>query len=98
MKTFFIGAIWLCIAAFIAIGSFILKNHVISLENKLEATNQQILENQKAIHVLKAEWSHLNDPGRIRKLSEKYLHMQPLKAEQFISINDIPFKNMEGKI
>ncbi len=97
MRTFLIGCAWLIVAGFIAVGSFVLKNHVISLENKLERTNAQIMADQKSIHVLKAEWSHLNDPSRLRKLSEKYAHMQPLKAEQFISINDIPFqKNSAG--
>ncbi|MBR7158997.1 MAG: hypothetical protein IKD08_04895 [Alphaproteobacteria bacterium] len=100
MRTFLIGCAWLVVAGFIAIGSFVLKNHVIELEDNLKTTNRQILEDQKSIHVLKAEWSHLNEPGRLRKLSEKYLHMHPLKAEQFISINDIPFQNKapEGKI
>ncbi len=78
--------------AAMATGMFVIKNKVIALENNLEQINAKIREDQNALHVLKAEWAYLNDPARIRNLSEKHLHMKPLRGEQIISFSAIPFK------
>ena len=78
--------------ALMATGMFIIKNEVIALENDLEKINAQIREDQNALHVLKAEWTYLNDPSRIRHLSENHIHMKPLRGEQIISFSSIPFK------
>ena len=82
-------------------GMFIINNKVIAAENDLERINAQIRNDQNALHVLKAEWTHLNDPARIRNLSENHIHMKPLRGEQIISFSAIPFKadnNGNGKI
>ncbi|MGN0905313.1 MAG: hypothetical protein ACI4PW_09175 [Alphaproteobacteria bacterium] len=81
--------------AFMATGMFIIKNRVIDLESDLERINAQIREDQKALHVLKAEWTYLNDPARIRTLSSRHANMKPLRGEQIISFSAIPFKNQD---
>ena len=43
--------------AVMATGMFVIKNRVVGLENELESVNAQIRSDQKAIHVLKAEWT-----------------------------------------
>ena len=78
--------------ALMATGMFVIKNKVISLENELERINAQIREDQNALHVLKAEWTYLNDPSRIRHLSENHIQMKPLRGEQIISFSSIPLK------
>lgn len=78
--------------AVMATGMFVIKNKVVSLENELERINAKIREDQNALHVLKAEWTYLNDPARIRNLSENHVHMKPLRGEQIISFSAIPFK------
>ena len=84
--------------AAMATGMFVIKNKVIVLENELEQINAKIREDQNALHVLKAEWTFLNDPARIRNLSEKHLHMKPLRGEQIISFSAIPLKaNRSGE-
>jgi hypothetical protein len=39
----------------------------------LSETKRQIKSEQKSIRVLKAEWSYLNHPDRLRMLANKYL-------------------------
>lgn len=79
--------------AAMATGMFVIKNRVIVLENELETINARIQSDQKALHVLKAEWTHLNDPSRIRELSTRHAKMKPVKGEQIISFSAIPFKS-----
>ena len=60
------------------------------MEGELDSINRDILAHRQAIHVLKAEWSHLNEPERLRKLSIKHLDLGPLSATQIGSIADFP--------
>lgn len=73
-------------------GGFILfkvKYEVVEIEQKLAETKQQIAREKETIHILKAEWSHLNEPQRLQKLAEKYLDITPMKTEQIAAvIND----------
>ena len=93
MKPFIVGLVCICLFVAIAAGSYIVKNKVIFKEAELKAVNSGIEEDVKQIHVLKAELSHLKDLNRLANLAEKYTDLQPLKAEQYISITSVPFKN-----
>ena len=84
------------IFAAMATGMFVIKNKVIALENDLDRINARIKDDQKALHVLKAEWSYLNDPARIRALSERHARMKPLRGAQIISFSAIPFKSVKS--
>ena len=55
-------SILFALAAFLGVLMFVLKNQVQSLEGELNRINLSIQSDVKAIHVLKAEWSHLNTP------------------------------------
>jgi len=60
------------------------------MEGELGAINRDILSHRQAIHVLKAEWSHLNEPERLRKLAKKHLDLGPLSAAQIGTLADFP--------
>jgi|GEM_PF-634814 len=61
------------------------------LEKELNRINRDISEDIKTIHILKAEWSHLNNPERLRSLAQKHIDLNPVKAEQIISYAALPF-------
>ncbi len=70
------------LAASLGVTLFVVKYQVQDLENELIQVNRDITEERQAIHVLKAEWSHLNEPARLRQLSERYLGLEPVTAKQ----------------
>ena len=74
-------------------GMFAIKNRVAGLEKELAAINAQIESDQGVLQVLKAEWSFLNTPDRIRKLSERHAQMKPIAANQIKGFAAIPFKD-----
>lgn len=82
--------VWSCMAAAIGIGLFFIKHEVKEQEARLAELNREIQRNQEAIHVLKAEWSYLNDPARLRQLSEKYLGMKPMAPAQVATLDTLP--------
>ena len=66
MKTTKSAAIclWAALTVLTAVifATFIMKNRVQDLEKELARINRTISEDIKTIHILKAEWSHLNNP------------------------------------
>ncbi|MCW8835752.1 MAG: hypothetical protein OQJ99_05225 [Rhodospirillales bacterium] len=80
----------LVLAAALAGVLFKVKYEVIDLEADLSAVNRDILANQEAIHVLKAEWAFLNDPNRLRALSERHLGLKPVTPHQMKEFADLP--------
>mgnify|MGYP006119665861 CR=1 FL=1 len=61
---------------------FVVKYQVQDLEGALLEYNRKITEDREAIHVLKAEWSHLNQPSRLRELAKRYLGMVMVQPAQ----------------
>ena len=55
-----------------------------SLEAQLQALNRDIAQDRERIHVLRAEWSHFNEPDRLRALAGKHLDMIPVHSEQVV--------------
>jgi hypothetical protein len=69
---------------------FSLEYQVRSLEDELAAFDRSIVVESQAIHVLKAEWSYLNDPWRLRRLAERFLELSPVRPEQLGSLSKLP--------
>ena len=67
------------------------------LENELNSINREIQDDERNIHVLKAEWSHLNSPARLRNLVKKHISLNPLQAEQIINYSALPFDYENGE-
>lgn len=84
-------SILITLTAFVGVGMFVLKNQVQALEGELNRINASIQEDVKSIHVLKAEWSHLNSPQRLRNLASKHIYLNPARAEQIINYSELPF-------
>lgn len=69
---------------------FKVKYEVVDLEQRLNQTKRQIERERENIHILKAEWSHLNEPQRLKRLADKYLDIFPMKTEQVAAIFGAP--------
>jgi hypothetical protein len=50
----------------------------------------ELRHEREAIAMLRAEWARLDTPGRIQGLAERHLTLQPEKASQFSTFNDLP--------
>ena len=65
---------------------------VSALEERLTVLNGQITQDRDSIHVLRAEWSYLNQPERLDGLSQRYLELQPLDGGQITEIAALPLR------
>ena len=80
---------WSIAAVATAIGLFTVKYKVQDLEEKIDRTNQKIVESQLATHILRVEWAHLNEAERIEKLAQKHLKLEPASIKQVIRLDSL---------
>ena len=88
--------ITLFIAALMGVALYYLKYRVTELENELARLNREIVDDQQAVHVLRAEWSYLNETSRLRAIAEQHLGMVPISPEQFATPEEIPSRDLAG--
>jgi hypothetical protein len=84
--------VWLSLAVVAGVGLFHVSYRVQSLEEELARVNRDILHEQESIHVLRAEWSYLNEPQRLAELSRRHLTLAPLSANQMMRVEDLPLR------
>ena len=81
--------LWSCLAGLMGATLFFIKHEVKDLETRLASVNHEIQRGQEDIHVLKAEWSFLNDPSRLRDLAERHLGMKQMGPTQIATLNTL---------
>jgi hypothetical protein len=88
--------LWMGLAGAVGFGLFQLKHKVQELEDEMFRLNRAIVGEQQAIHVLKAEWSYINQPQRLQALASRHLDLQPMKPAQLGGLADLPLRGEEA--
>lgn len=73
---------WLGLAAALIGALFFIKYEVQDLERELARIKRETRNEREAIHILKAEWSYLNRPARLRALINDRLDLVPVERNQ----------------
>ncbi len=87
--------LFILLAAVLSLALFTLKYEVQGLEQEFVQLNRSITADRQAIHVLEAEWSHLNDLPRLRGLASRYLDLEQVQPEQFATLADLPLPSAQ---
>jgi hypothetical protein len=69
---------------------FQVKNEVVQLEGELAHLNHKIDAGRDQIRVLDAEWSFLDQPGRLDGLAKRFLDLRPIDAKQIGHLSQLP--------
>lgn len=75
------------LALILGVAVFRITYQVDALEKELKQLNQAILDEQETIHILRAEWSYLNDPDRLKNLAERFLDLKEMDGRQLINFD-----------
>lgn len=81
--------LFLLLAGAISVALFSVKYQVQDLEEELIGLNKLIIQERQSIHVLQAEWSHLNNPERLRALAARHLGMKPVVPSQLATFREV---------
>jgi hypothetical protein len=84
--------VWLVLASCIGWSVYQMKYEVQRLEDRLAKVNRQILSDQEAIQVLKAEWSYLNQPAHLASLASRFLPLEPVQPRQMVALDSLPLR------
>jgi cell division protein FtsL len=90
--------IWIAILSSMTLGLFQVKYAVQELEEDLKSANREILEHQEALHVLRAEWSYLNQPTRIAQLARQHLQLAPMAPDRIALIDELPMRPLPAVV
>jgi hypothetical protein len=82
--------LWMVVWVVAAFGLYMVKYKVQALKVEVAATEKQLREEKKNLHVLAAEWTFLNRPERLRTLSAKYLDVKPMHGQQLTDFVSLP--------
>ncbi|MBO7243742.1 MAG: hypothetical protein J6V53_00475 [Alphaproteobacteria bacterium] len=92
MKKFLINILFLLVAVLSGVGLFTLKYQVKEKETELKRIHANILKTKRDLHMLEAEWAHLNDPKRLKAIVTNQTDWKVIKAEQLVRVDDLPIK------
>ncbi|MGH6932477.1 MAG: cell division protein FtsL [Dongiaceae bacterium] len=84
--------IWIALSIVAGVALFEVTYRVQALEEELAKVNREIVQEREALHVLRAEWSYLNEPGRLSELARRHLDLAPLQASQMTQIDNLPYR------
>ena len=76
--------------------SIVVETEVRDLEDRLAGIQRDLAREQEALHVLRAEWSYLNRPGRLEVLARRHLDLRVPEAGQTMRVSDLPFAARPG--
>ena len=85
--------LWAVLAVIAGTSVFLLKYEVQTQEERLRELRKDVVEAEESIHVLKAEWSYLNEPLRLREQAERHLGLKPIQPKQIATIGSLPMAN-----
>ncbi len=73
-----------------AIYLYNVKYEVAAYRSQVKTLERQLIAEREAINDLHAEWSYLNRPERLKVLAERYLELEPVHAEQIVTVESLP--------
>ena len=80
---------WSVAAIATAVGLFTVKYKVQDLEERIDRTNQKIVDSQQATHMLQIEWAYLNEAERIERLAQKHLNLEQASIKQVVRLDSL---------
>src|SRR5205085_8710239 len=89
----FASLLWLALVAVTGFATFKVKYAVQDIEEELNKVRRQTIAEQQEIHVLRAEWTALNQPERLADLNRRFLSLAAVAPKQLQrKIEDIPLR------
>ena len=79
-------------------GLYNMKYEVLRLEGKLSGLQHTLVKDRQAVQVLRAEWAYLNRPGRLQRLSNNHLDLQPVEVGQMTDLDGLPERPQKSAV
>jgi len=64
---------------------------------RIKTLKVELRQETETIRILRAEWSHLNQPDRLQDLARRYTKLVPLGANQIVTVNNLPERRRDDE-
>lgn len=89
-----VNALALIVTVVFSFGLYSLKYYTGVAADRVRILESKIAEQDEALRILRAEWSHLNQADRLQTLAERYLDLEPLGPTQLAKLRDLPLRSL----
>lgn len=86
------AVMWAALVIVAGVAIFMVSYRVQDLQSELQAKRADIEHARTSIRVLEAEWAYLNDPDRLRRLSEQHLGLVAPTASAIATFDRLPIR------
>jgi hypothetical protein len=62
------------------------------VSRELASLNAELVREQQAIRVLRAEWSYLSQPSRLQALAKRHLPLRQVDGNQYADFAELPVR------
>ncbi len=83
------NAFLVCVVLGAAFFLYSLEHTTRGIERDMAKIDRQITDEKERIKLLNAEWASLARPERIQKIAEEDLHLENIKAQQYVPLAEI---------
>lgn len=90
MRVRFSHLVWAVMVVATLYVTYQVKYRVQNIEEDIASTQRAIAAERDSIHVLEAEWSYLNRPDRLSRLSAEYHGLQRVGVSQIVAVDTLP--------
>ena len=80
---------WLSLTIVASLMLYHTSDRVNALDRQLRSLNQQIADEQKSLHILKAEWVYLANPRRVEDVAKRHLAVGPTTPARVVAMRNI---------
>ena len=87
-----LNAMALIVTVMFSFGLYSLKHYTGVAADRVRILESKISEQDEALRILRAEWSHLNQADRLQALAEQYLDLEPMGPKQLAQLRDLPLR------
>ena len=87
-----VGIVGIGLTVLAASGLFALKDEVQRAEQELRRLRATVAAEHGRIDRLRTEWAMLTQPGRLARLAEAHLELDPVVPMQIVAVEDLPLR------
>jgi hypothetical protein len=80
---------WMGGIAVAAFGLYLVKYSVQDVQREVINMRAALVQENKSIHMLNAEWAYLNRPERLKALAEAHMQVAPISSIQILDVQHV---------
>jgi hypothetical protein len=92
-----VNLISVAIIIVVSVALYHIKYETSATARQVVELREQVAAERDLVSVLRAEWSHLNQPARLQDLAMRHLQLVPITVDQMVTLQELPARPREAE-